>query len=107
EPNLTGKALDEFAAKDYLDTYSVMKPNQATIEDAVAHIEHVVKLVGADHVGIGSDWDGISTVPAGLEDMSKMPALTALLLQRGYSDRDVKKILGGNFLRVMRQVIGR
>jgi membrane dipeptidase len=107
EPNLTGKALDEFALKDYLDTYSVMKPNQATIEDAVAHIDHVVKLAGIDHVGIGSDWDGISTVPAGLEDVSKMPALTALLLQRGYSEGDVKKILGGNFLRVMRQVIGR
>ena len=107
EPNLTGKALDEFAAKDYLATYSVMKPNQATIEDAVAHIDHVVKLVGVDHVGIGSDWDGISTVPAGLEDVSKMPALTARLLQRGYSENDVKKILGGNFLRVMRQVIGR
>jgi len=107
EPNLTGKALDEFAAKDYLDTYSVMKPNQATIEDAVAHIDHVVKLVGADHVGIGSDWDGISAVPAGLEDVSKMPALTSMLLQRGYSEQDVKKILGENFLRVMRQVIGR
>jgi membrane dipeptidase len=107
EPNLTGKALDEFAAKDYLDVYSVMRPNQATIEDAVAHIDHVVKLAGVDHVGIGSDWDGISAVPAGLEDVSKMPALTALLLQRGYSEQDVKKILGGNFLRVMRQVIGR
>jgi membrane dipeptidase len=107
EPNLIGKALDEFAAKDYLATYSVMKPNQATIEDAVAHIDHVVKLVGVDHVGIGSDWDGISTVPAGLEDVSKMPALTARLLQRGYSESDVKKILGGNFLRVMRQAIGR
>ncbi|MCI0392527.1 MAG: dipeptidase [Acidobacteria bacterium] len=106
EPNLTGRALDEFAAKDYLDTYTVMRPNLATIEDAVAHIDHVVKLVGIDHAGIGSDWDGISTVPAGLEDVSKMPALTAMLLQRGYSERDVKKILGGNFLRVLRQVIG-
>lgn len=107
EPNLTGKALDEFAAQDYLDNYSVMKPNQATLADVVAHIDHVVKLVGADHVGIGSDWDGISTVPAGLEDVSKLPALTAELLKRGYSERDAQKILGGNFLRVMRQVIGR
>lgn len=107
EPNLTGRALDEFAARDYLDNYSVMKPNQATLADAVAHVDHVVKLVGADHVGIGSDWDGISTVPAGLEDVSKLPALTAELLKRGYSERDVEKILGGNFLRVMRQVIGR
>ncbi len=107
DPHLMGNALDEFAAKDYIDTYSVMKENQATIEDAVAHIDHVVKLVGVDHVGIGSDWDGITKVPAGLEDVSKMPELTALLLKRGYSEKDVKKILGGNFLRVMRQVIGR
>jgi membrane dipeptidase len=106
EPNLTGRALDEFTAKYHLDNYSIMQENQATIEDVAAHIDHVAKLVGVDHVGIGSDWDGISRVPAGLEDVSKMPALTALLLQRGYSDKDVKQILGGNFLRVMRQVIG-
>lgn len=107
DPGLTGRALDEFATKDYLDTYSTMKPNLATIRDAVAHIDHVVKLVGVDHVGIGSDWDGISSVPAGLEDVAKMPLLTAALLDRGYSEQDAKKILSGNFLRVMRQVIGR
>ena len=107
DPGLTGRALDEFATKDYLDTYSTMKPNLATIRDAVAHIDHVVKLVGADHVGIGSDWDGISSVPAGLEDVAKMPLLTAALLERGYSEQDARKILSGNFLRVMRQVIGR
>jgi membrane dipeptidase len=84
-----------------------MRPNLSTLQDAVAHIDHVVKLVGIDHVGIGSDWDGISTVPAGLEDVSKMPLLTAALLERGYSEQDVKKILSGNFLRVMRQAIGR
>jgi membrane dipeptidase len=107
DPGLTGRALDEFATKDYLDTYSVMKPNLAIIQDSVAHIDHVAKLVGVDHVGIGSDWDGISSVPAGLEDVSRMPVLTAALLERGYSEKDVKKILGDNFLRVMRQVIGR
>ena len=57
----------------------------------------MVKLAGVDHVGIGSDWDGISAVPAELEDVSKMPALTAMLLRRGYNEQDVKKILGGNF----------
>ena len=107
DPGLSGHALDEFATKDYLDTYTNMKPNLATLQDAVAHIEHVVKLVGVDHVGIGSDWDGISSVPAGLEDVSRMPLLTAALLERGYSEPDVKKILSGNFLRVMRQAIGR
>ncbi len=106
EPNLTGQALDEFAAKDYVGHYSVMKPNQATLENVVAHIDHVVKLVGIDHVGIGSDFDGIERVPTGLEDVSKMPSLTAALLKRGYREEEVKKILGGNFLRVMREVIG-
>ena len=107
DPGLNGQALDDFATTDYLDTYSTMRPNLSTLQDAVAHIDHVVKLVGIEHVGIGSDWDGISTVPAGLEDVSRMPALTAALLERGYSEQDVKKILGGNFLRVMRQAIGR
>ena len=107
DPGLSGSALDEFATKDYLDTYSAMKPNLATIGDAVAHIDHVVKLVCVDHVGIGSDWDGISSVPAGLEDVAKMPLLTAALLDRGYTEQDARKILSGNFLRVMRQVIGR
>jgi membrane dipeptidase len=66
-----------------------------------------VKVAGVDHVGIGSDWDGINMVPVGLEDVSKMPALTAALLERGFSEEDVRKILGGNFLRVMREVTGK
>ena len=71
------------------------------------HIDHAVKVAGIDHVGIGSDWDGIDKVPVGLEDVSKMPAVTAGLLKRGYSEQDIKKIMGGNFLRVMREVIGK
>jgi membrane dipeptidase len=67
----------------------------------------VVKIAGIDHVGIGSDFDGISDSPQGLEDESKMPALTAALLKRGYSEPDIKKIMGGNFLRVMREVVGK
>jgi membrane dipeptidase len=87
DPGLTGQALDEFATKDYLDTYSTMRPNLSTLRDAVAHIDHVVKLVGVDHVGIGSDWDGISTVPAGLEHVSRMPVLTAALLQQATASK--------------------
>jgi membrane dipeptidase len=60
-------------------------------------------VAGVDHVGIGSDFDGISQTPVGLEDVSKYPALTAELLRRGYGDEDVKKILGLNVLRVMRE----
>lgn len=66
----------------------------------------MVKVAGIDHVGIGSDFDGISMVPQGLEDVSKMPNLTAALLKRGYSEQDIQKIMGGNFLRVIREVVG-
>jgi len=107
EPDLVGHDLDEFARADYLKEYGEMKPSAATLDDAVAHIVHAVKLAGVDHVGIGSDWDGINMVPKGLEDVSKMPALTAALLQRGFSDEDVRKILGGNHLRVLREVTGK
>jgi len=74
----------------------------ATLEEAVAHIDHVVKIAGIGHVGIGTDFDGVSCVPEGLEDVSKFPALTRTLLERGYSAEQVHKIYGGNLLRVMR-----
>jgi membrane dipeptidase len=108
EPNLTGAALDEFSANEFKkENYSHPRPAAATLDDAVAHIDHVVKVAGIDHVGIGSDFDGIPDVPKGLEDASKMPALAAALRKRGYSEADVEKIMGGNFLRVMKQVIGK
>ncbi|MBV9624627.1 MAG: membrane dipeptidase, partial [Acidobacteria bacterium] len=69
-------------------------------------IDHAVKLAGIDHVGIGSDFDGITSVPQGLEDVSKVPNLTSALLKRGYSEGDIKKIMGANFLRVIEEVIG-
>jgi hypothetical protein len=61
---------------------------------------------GSNHVGIGSDFDGVPSLPLGLEDVSKMPALTAALLKRGYKEKDIQKIMGGNFLRVVREVVG-
>jgi membrane dipeptidase len=72
----------------------------------VDHIEHAVRVAGIDHVGLGSDFDGISYGPEGLEDVSKLPAITAELLARGYSDGDVRKILGGNLLRLFETVCG-
>ena len=105
-PEMTGKTLDEYAAKEYRRDLEPFKA-AATIEDVVAHIDHAVKIAGIDHVGIGSDFDGITGPPQGLEDISKMPALTAALLRHGYSDADIKKILGGNTLRVIRAVTGR
>ncbi len=77
---------------------------RATLAQVADHIDHVRKVAGIDHLGLGSDFDGITTVPVGLEDVSKYPALTIELLKRGYSDDDVKKILGLNVLRVIRQV---
>ena len=65
----------------------------------IDHFDHVAKVAGVDHVGIGSDFDGISSLPVGMEDISKLPNLTYELLKRGYSEKDVRKILGENFLR--------
>ncbi|HEV2828638.1 MAG TPA: membrane dipeptidase, partial [Pyrinomonadaceae bacterium] len=70
----------------------------------VDHIDHVVKLVGIDHVGIGSDFDGVQSTLSDLADVSQLPNLTKELLRRGYSESDVDKILGGNMLRVMEEV---
>jgi membrane dipeptidase len=108
EPNLTGKALDDYAFQDNLkENLGHPALKNATLDDAVANIDHVVKIAGIDHVGIGSDYDGISDVARGLEDVSKMPYLTLALLKKGYSESDVKKIMGGNFLRVMKEAIGK
>jgi membrane dipeptidase len=76
----------------------------ATLEDVVAHIDHAVKIGGIGAVGIGSDFDGVSCTPVGLEDVSKFPHLTRALLEKGYSAEDIRKIYGGNTLRVMRAV---
>ncbi len=78
----------------------------ATLDDLLDHVDHIVRLVGVDHVGIGSDFDGISQTPQGLEDVTKLPLVTEGLLRRGYDEEDVQRILGGNFMRVFRQVWG-
>ncbi|HEX7049169.1 MAG TPA: dipeptidase [Longimicrobiales bacterium] len=70
------------------------------------HIQHIAATAGTDHVGLGSDFDGIPAVPDGLPDAAALPRLTELLLARGFDDDEVRKILGGNFLRVFRQVLG-
>jgi len=80
--------------------------DKATVERMVDHVDHIVDLVGPDHVGLGSDFDGIGSTPEGLEDVSKMPNMTRVMVKRGYSDEDILKILGGNHLRVFKQVIG-
>jgi membrane dipeptidase len=76
---------------------------RATMEDAIRHIEHVRDVAGIEHVGIGGDFDGISTVPVGLEDVSTYPALLAELSRRGWSEDDLRKLAGENALRAWRE----
>ena len=78
-------------------------PARADIARLCDHIEHICDLVGPEHVGLGSDFDGIDRPPTGLEDVSRLPALTEALLARGYSEATLAGILGGNFLRVFRE----
>lgn len=77
---------------------AIRPPLSALIE----HIEYVIKLVGVDYVGLGSDFDGIEFTPKGLDDVSCYPLITKVLLEKGYSKKDIKKILGGNLLRVLK-----
>ncbi|MBA2302436.1 MAG: membrane dipeptidase [Acidobacteria bacterium] len=98
---------DEAARKGGLDTWIKGNPApRATVSDAADHIDHIRKVAGIDHIGLGGDFDGITSVPEGLEDVSKYPALTAELLRRGYKDDEIKKILGLNILRVMKAAEG-
>ena len=76
-------------------------PGDASI--VVDHIDHIAKVAGIDHVGIGSDFDGVGTLPVGLEDVSKYPVITELLMRRGYSEQDIHKVLYGNILRVLKR----
>jgi membrane dipeptidase len=80
------------------------KFSRASLADVVEHIDHAVKVAGIDHVGIGSDFDGIDCAPMGLDDNARFPALTRELVKRGYTREQIHKIYGGNTLRVMRAV---
>jgi membrane dipeptidase len=94
------------ASAEYLvwltDTMSHME--SGTLNQVADHIDHIVRVAGIDHVGYGADYGELSNHPRGLEDVSKYPYLTAELLRRGYTDAQVGKIIGGNMLRVMREV---
>jgi membrane dipeptidase len=79
-------------------------PLRTPLSVLIDHIDHIAKVAGIDHVGLGSDFDGGITLPEGLEDISKLPNITFELVERGYSDADIKKILGENILRVMSDV---
>ncbi len=88
----------------YMEEFQKNGPQSPSIDVLINHIDHVVKLVGIDYVGLGSDFDGASDYPVGLKDVTGFPLITYKLLERGYSPENIKKILGGNFLRVFKAV---
>ena len=81
-----------------------MNPEPPDISKVIEHIEYIIKVGGIDSVGLGSDFDGIGSAPRGLEDVSKMPFITKLLIDKGYKKEEISKIMGDNFLRVFAQV---
>jgi membrane dipeptidase len=91
--------IDEFISKKYKSEADELRPPLSLLID---HIDYIVKLVGADYVGLGSDFDGIESAPKGLDDVSNMPLITKALVEKGYSKKDIEKILGGNFIRVFK-----
>jgi len=101
-PGFISQAVADFDARPEAERKGQTAP-RATLSQVADHIDHIRKVAGIDHIGFGGDFDGITQVVQGLEDVSKYPDLTAELMKRGYSDADLKKILGQNVLRVMRQ----
>lgn len=98
--NSKDKASEEIKAKYHQELEDMRAPLSLLID----HIDHIVKLVGSAHVGLGADFDGAESYPKGLDDVSKYPLITEALLQRGYSPTDVKNILGANFIRLLKMV---
>ncbi len=111
--NLTDEQLTALAAKGgvvgvtFVPSFIVEGGKDASLERLLDHVDHIVQVAGIDHVGLGSDFDGFgSPPPVGLEDATHLPGITAGLLERGYAEDAVRKVLGGNLLRVFRQVVG-
>ncbi len=100
---LVAAGLDSSKLADSAKVWQRAAP-RATLQQVADHIEHIRDVAGVDHVGLGSDFDGISSVPQGLENVSKFPDLVAELLRRGWKTEDVKQIVGQNALRVLRDV---
>jgi membrane dipeptidase len=93
----------EYAQTMLAEKYAAeSEANKPDIEVLMKHFDHIVKLIGVDHVGIGSDFDGIDSAPKQLRTVLDYPKFTQALIARGYSDKDIEKVLGGNFLRVYR-----
>jgi membrane dipeptidase len=91
--------ISDYMSKKYPQELAVLRPPFSMVID---HIDYIVKLVGVDYVGLGSDFDGIDSAPLGLDGVQDFPKITQALLKKGYSVKDIDKILGGNFLRVFK-----
>jgi membrane dipeptidase len=105
DQELAGEPRRRSEEQRKLNAARLAKLGRVPFSRLLDHFEHAAKVAGVDHVGLGSDFDGVSDqLPEGMEDISKIPNLVRGLLERGFSDDDVLKILGGNTLRVMREV---
>jgi membrane dipeptidase len=90
----------------FVSDFLINKNRESTIKDVVEHIDYLVKKVGFDYVGLGSDFDGTRILPVGLEGVDKIPNITEEMLNRGYKKKEIRKILGENWLRVFKEVVG-
>jgi membrane dipeptidase len=93
-----------YTASDKIDREFAAKIGRAPFNSLIDHFDHVIKIAGIDHVGIGTDFDGIPVPPEGIDSAADFPKITAALMARGYSAEDMHKLLGGNILRVFREV---
>jgi membrane dipeptidase len=96
---LRGGAIFDWLEQKYPNVVQSLRPEFSILMD---HLDYIVKLVGADYVGLGSDFDGISSTPKQLNDVTCYPLITKALLEKGYSKKNIRKILGGNLLRVLK-----
>jgi membrane dipeptidase len=91
--------MEAYLFEKYPDEVKNLRPPLSLLLD---HLDYIVKMIGVDHVGLGSDFDGVNSLPQQLDDVTTYPLITKALLQRGYSKTDIRKILGGNFLRLLK-----
>jgi membrane dipeptidase len=105
EAEYRGKGLPvPFEASDKIDRKYAEKIGRAPFASLIDHFDHIIKIAGIDHVGIGTDFDGIPVPPAGIDSAADLPKVTAALMARGYTAEDMHKLLGGNLIRVFRAV---
>jgi membrane dipeptidase len=104
EQKAQGKPVD-YVQVDRIEREWMAKIPRPPLKSLIDHIDHIAKVAGVDHVGLGSDFDGVSgATPQGMDSAADLPKITQALLERGYSAEDIAKILGGNLMRVFREV---